>query len=76
MKDVQTTVISTEDFDDYIQITEKIVCGKLKWLPTLIQQRQDERKEEGYSLIEEKVRKVYCLTNFRYGTLLIFRKEK
>lgn len=76
MKDVSIKVVDKEEFDDFYQITERLICGKLKWFPTLISQRKDFYREKGFQLIEEEDRKFWCLTNFRYGILLVFRKPK
>lgn len=76
MEGVTFNTSSITEFPDYTQITEKIVCGKIKWIPTLIAQREEFHRENGFELVKETNQKIHFLKNFRYGVVLTFRKPK
>ena len=66
----------TEEFDKYVQVTEKLACGKLKWFPSNIEERKAARKNEGFSFVEDNTIRIYELPGLLYEIILIFRKPK
>lgn len=52
-----------------------VECGKIKWLPTLIQQKKEKYEKDGYSLVEEN-RTIFHYPGYRYRVILNFTKKK